>query len=54
MDVCTHEARYSLAEDRLLREAVSANIVVCCIVQDELDEDIVVKVLDCDAISQVG
>ena len=36
-----------------LREAVVANTVVCCIVQDELDEDIVVKVLDCDAISQV-
>jgi len=53
VDVCTHDARYSLAEDRLLREAVSANIVICCIVQDELDEDIVVKVLDCDAISQV-
>ena len=53
VDACTHDARYSLAEDRLLREAVVANTVVCCIVQDELDEDIVVKVLDCDAISQV-
>ena len=45
VDVCSHEACYSLTEDRLLREAVSDNIVVCCILQYELDEDIVVKVL---------
>ena len=27
--------------------------VCCCVVQDELEEDVVVRVLDCDSISQV-
>mgnify|MGYP001335024740 FL=1 len=53
MDQCTHDARYSLSEDRLLREAVAAGVVRCCVVQDELEEDEVVRVLDCDSISQV-
>ena len=53
MDQCTHDARYSLSEDRLLREAVAAGVVRCCVVQDELEEDVVVRVLDCDSISQV-
>ena len=54
MDQCTHDARYSLSEDRLLREAVAAGVVRCCVVQDELEEDVVVRVLDCDSISQVN
>ena len=54
MDQCTHDARYSLSEDRLLREAVAAGVVRCCVVQDELEEDVVVRVLDCDSISQVS
>lgn len=53
VDQCNHDARYSLSEDRLLREAVSAGVVRCCVVQDELEEDVVVRVLDCDSISQV-
>jgi len=53
VDCCTNDARYSLSEDRLLREAVAANTVCCCVVQDELEEDVVVRVLDCDSISQV-
>jgi len=53
VDSCSHDARYSLSEDRLLREAVAANTVRCCVVQDELEEDVVVRVLDCDSISQV-
>ena len=53
VDQCTHDARYSLSEDRLLREAVAAGDVRCCVVQDELEEDVVVRVLDCDSISQV-
>ena len=53
VDQCTHDARYSLSEDRLLREAVVAGVVRCCVVQDELEEDVVVRVLDCDSISQV-
>jgi hypothetical protein len=27
--------------------------VLCCVVQDELEEEVVVRVLDCDSISQV-
>ena len=27
--------------------------VLCCVVQDELEEQVVVRVLDCDTISQV-
>jgi len=53
VDAMTQDARYSLAEDRLLREPVAANTVVCCVVQDELEEQVVVRVLDCDTISQV-
>lgn len=30
-----------------------ASSVACCVVQDELEEDVVVRVLDCDSISQV-
>lgn len=36
VDALTHDARYSLSEDRLLREQVAASTVVCCVVQDEL------------------
>ena len=32
---------------------MSAGVVRCCVVQDELEEDVVVRVLDCDSISQV-
>ena len=53
VDQCSEDARYSLSEDRLLREPVSAGLVRCCVLQDELDEEVVVRVLDCDSISQV-
>merc|ERR1719410_1213983 len=53
VDQCSQDARYSLSEDRLLREAVAAGMVRCCVLQDELEEDVVVRVLDCDSISQV-
>ena len=53
MDSVTHDARYSLCEDRLLREAVSAGVVRCSVVQAELEEPVIVRVLDCDSISQV-
>jgi hypothetical protein len=33
VDCCSHDARYSLSEDRLLREAVIATTVACCVVQ---------------------
>ena len=53
MDQCSQDARYSLSEDRLLREPVSASLVRCSVLQDELEEEVVVRVLDCDSISQV-
>ncbi|XP_045482942.1 plexin-B isoform X2 [Harmonia axyridis] len=53
VDAITHDARYSLSEERLLRENVPHNVVTLHIVQDDLDEKIQCKVLDCDTISQV-
>lgn len=70
VDAITHDARYSLSEERLLREQVEHSVVVSIkciknssatgvdlqtlhIVQDDLDEKIQCKVLDCDTISQV-
>lgn len=53
VDAITHDARYSLSEERLLRENVEHSVVTLHIVQDDLDEKIQCKVLDCDTISQV-
>jgi plexin A len=53
VDACTHEAKYSLSEDKLLREQIPHRPVVLHIVQDDLDEKLQCKVLDCDTISQV-
>lgn len=53
VDVVTHDARYSLSEERLLREQIDHSIVTLHVVQDDLDEKIQCKVLDCDTISQV-
>nr|XP_023013437.1 plexin-B [Leptinotarsa decemlineata]XP_023013439.1 plexin-B [Leptinotarsa decemlineata]XP_023013440.1 plexin-B [Leptinotarsa decemlineata] len=53
VDAITHDARYSLSEERLLRENVEYSVVTLHIVQDDLDEKIQCKVLDCDTISQV-
>ncbi|KAF7286951.1 hypothetical protein GWI33_002800 [Rhynchophorus ferrugineus] len=53
VDAITHDARYSLSEERLLRENVEHNPVTLHIVQDDLDEKIQCKVLDCDTVSQV-
>lgn len=53
VDAVTHEARYSLSEDKLLREQIAHNPVTLHIVQEDLDEKIQCKVLDCDTISQV-
>ncbi|XP_022914955.1 plexin-B isoform X2 [Onthophagus taurus] len=53
VDAITHDARYSLSEERLLREQIEHNVVTLHIVQDDLDEKIQCKVLDCDTISQV-
>lgn len=53
VDAITHDARYSLSEERLLHEQMPHSIVVLHIVQDDLDEKIQCKVLDWDTISQV-
>lgn len=53
VDAVTHEARYSLSEEKLLREQIAHNTVTLHIVQEDLDEKIQCKVLDCDTISQV-
>lgn len=53
VDACTHEARYSLSEEKLLREQIEHHPVILHIIQDDLDEKLQCKVLDCDTISQV-
>lgn len=53
VDAITHDARYSLSEERLLREQIEHHVVTLHIVQEDLDEKIQCKVLDCDTISQV-
>lgn len=53
VDAITNDARYSLSEEKLLREQIDHTIVTLHIVQDDLDEKIQCKVLDCDTISQV-
>uniref|UniRef100_A0A034WKL2 Plexin-B n=3 Tax=Endopterygota TaxID=33392 RepID=A0A034WKL2_BACDO len=53
VDAITHEARYSLSEERLLHEQIPHSVVMLHIVQDDLDEKVQCKVLDWDTISQV-
>ncbi|XP_014244949.1 plexin-B isoform X2 [Cimex lectularius] len=53
VDAVTHDARYSLSEERLLREQIQHGVVTLHIVQDDVDEKLQCKVLDCDTISQV-
>lgn len=53
VDVVTYDARYSLSDERLLREQIDHGSVILHVVQDDLDEKIQCKVLDCDTINQV-
>ncbi|KAH8272469.1 hypothetical protein KR044_006353, partial [Drosophila immigrans] len=66
VDACTHEARYSLSEEKLIRQSidfrsmtVNASIIQQPIFCNNLDmlpshmENVSVKVLDCDTIGQV-
>ncbi|KAE9543414.1 hypothetical protein AGLY_002214 [Aphis glycines] len=53
VDALTYDARYSLSEDRLLREQIDHRVVNLYVMQDELDDKVQCKVLDCDTISQV-
>ena len=55
VDAVTHDARYSLSEERLLREQINYNIVVLHVLHEEMDADdkVIVRANDCDTISQV-
>ncbi|VVC42163.1 Sema domain,IPT domain,Immunoglobulin E-set,Immunoglobulin-like fold,Plexin repeat,WD40/YVTN [Cinara cedri] len=53
VDALTYDARYSLSEDRLLREKIDHRIVNLYVVQDNSVDKMLCKVLDCDTISQV-
>ncbi|XP_064473763.1 plexin-B-like [Ornithodoros turicata] len=53
VDAITHDARYSLSEERLLREQIDYTTVTIQVVQEEQDEKVFCKVNDCDTISQV-
>ncbi|KAH8398914.1 hypothetical protein KR222_011678, partial [Zaprionus bogoriensis] len=53
VDAITHDARYSLSEERLLHEQVSHEVVMLHILQDDLDDKVQCRVNDWDTISQV-
>ncbi|CAL1289712.1 unnamed protein product [Larinioides sclopetarius] len=53
VDVITHDARYSLSEERLLREQIEYSPVTIQVIHEDQDEKIQCKVNDCDTISQV-
>lgn len=53
VDAMTHEARYSLSEEKLLKEQIDYQTITLHIVQDDFDDKVQCKVLDCDSISQV-
>ncbi|XP_075553177.1 plexin-B-like [Dermacentor variabilis] len=53
VDAVTHDARYSLSEERLLREQIEYSTVVIQVVQEDQDEKVFCRVNDCDTISQV-
>ena len=52
VDAVTHEARYSLSEERLLREHYFDYEQIVLQVHQE-EEKVLVRVLDCDSVSQV-
>ncbi|XP_022245711.1 plexin-B-like [Limulus polyphemus] len=53
VDAITHDAKYSLSEERLLREQTEYSTVTIHIVQENQDEKLQLRVNDCDTISQV-
>lgn len=53
VDCITHDARYSLSAEHLLKEQIPYRTVLIHLHQDDLDEKIECTVLDCDSISQV-
>ncbi|XP_053508351.1 plexin-A2-like [Ictalurus furcatus] len=56
IDAVTGEARYSLSEDKLIRQQIDyKTLTVCCVDGDQENGgmEVVVKVLNCDTITQV-
>lgn len=53
VDAITHDARYSLSEERLLREQMDFYTVTIQVIQEDQDEKIQCRVNDCDTITQV-
>lgn len=53
VDAITHDARYSLSEERLLREPVEYSTVIIQVVQEGQLERTQCRVIDCDTITQV-
>ncbi|XP_022252680.1 plexin-B-like [Limulus polyphemus] len=53
VDTFTHDAKYSLSEERLLREQTDYSTVTVHIVQENHMEKLQLQVNDCDTISQV-
>lgn len=53
VDYVTHDSRYSLSEERLLREQIDFSVVMVHVVQEGLPDKVQCRVLNCDTISQV-
>ncbi|XP_076325026.1 plexin-B-like isoform X2 [Tachypleus tridentatus] len=53
IDAVTNDARYSLSEQRLLKDHIEYSTVTIHLLKDDQDEKIQTKVNDCDTISQV-
>lgn len=52
VDALTSEARYSLSEDRLLREKIDAKVLTLLLEVEGESEAVPVRVLDCDTVTQ--
>ncbi|RWS18010.1 plexin-B-like protein [Dinothrombium tinctorium] len=52
IDAITHDARYSLSEERLLREQIEYSSLIVNVVQERGSEPLQCRLLDCDTITQ--
>ncbi len=53
IDYVTHDSRYSLSEERLLREQIEYSIVLINVIQEGQADKVQCRVINCDTISQV-
>uniref|UniRef100_A0A8C7ZDG2 Plexin A1a n=1 Tax=Oryzias sinensis TaxID=183150 RepID=A0A8C7ZDG2_9TELE len=53
IDAITGEARYSLSEDKLIRQQIDYKTLVCILIPNENAPEVTVKCLNCDTITQV-